>query len=247
VGGVRTDLRIRGGHTTLTLFTYDRLPEFPREFVRDFRVRWVLEEPGRPYRVNIVPAHPKNDAHRAMQPFAQVPVIRDGDLVLFESGAILLHLAEGSALLPADRRAEVTQWLIAALNTVETATGHWMQMVLAQRMPKFFGPPPGDAVIAHARKGVTARLDALEQRISGRDWIAGGFSIADIMLVDVLRVLDIEQVLADHPALTAYVAGAKARPSFAKAMDDHMAHWQAADAARGAAEAGHAQTEGATE
>lgn len=220
---------------TLTLYTYDWLPEFPRGFVRDLRVRWLLEELGRPYRVMTMPVHPKSDAHRAMQPFAQVPVIRDGDLTLFESGAILLHLAQGTPLLPGARQAEVTQWLLAALSTVETATGAWVLMQLAQRMPSVFGPPSGAAVIQHARQTMIGRLDAVEQVMETRDWIAGDFSIADILMVDVLRVVDAEGGLADHPALAAYVARATARPAFRKAMADHMAHWQAADAARNAA------------
>ena len=217
---------------TITLYTFDWLPAFPRGFVRDLRVRWVLEEVGRAYRVDTVPLQPKSDAHRAMQPFAQVPMIRDGDLTLFESGAILLHLAEGTALLPDNRRAEVTQWLIAALNTVEPAIGFWMGMVLAQRMPGAFGVPPGQDVIDSARKGMNDRLRQIENLLAERTWIAGDFSVADIMMVDVLRVPAHEGALTDFPALTGYVARATSRPAFAKAMADHMAHWQAADAAR---------------
>lgn len=217
---------------TVILYTYDWLPEFPRGFVRDLRVRWVLEEIGRPYEVATVPVHPKSDGHRAMQPFAQVPVIEDGDLTLFESGAITLHLAEGTPLLPAGRRAEVTQWLIAALNSVEIASGGWMGMVLAGRMPEVFGPPSPSEAVEHARETMNARLDALERRMQDRDWIAGVFSAADIIMVDVLRIPYAEDQLNDYPALTGYVARATARPAFRKAMTDHMAHWQAADAAR---------------
>lgn len=221
---------------TVTLYTYDWLPEFPRGFVRDLRVRWALEETRRPYRVKTVPVHPKSDAHRALQPFAQVPVIRDGDLTLFESGAILLHLAEGTALLPEAHRAEVAQWLLAALNTVEIASGFWMQMVLAQRMPDVFGPPSGPEAVAHARQGMNNRLDALDRLMAEREWIAGGFSVADIVMVDVLRVPEAEGALADHPSLKTYVGRATARPAFRKAMADHMAHWRAADAVRGVSE-----------
>ena len=118
---------------SVVLFTLDWVPDFPRGFVRDLRVRWALEETGRPYEVATVPMAEKSDAHRALQPFGQVPAIRDGDLTLFESGAIVLHLAEGTPLLPEGRRAEVTQWLIAALNTVEFASSVWMSMLLAGR------------------------------------------------------------------------------------------------------------------
>lgn len=109
----------------LTLYTYDWLPAFPRGFVRDLRVRWLCEEIGRPYKVATVPISPKSDEHRAMQPFAQVPMIRDGDLTLFESGAIVLHLAEGTAMMPAARRPQILQWAIAALNSVEPQMMAW--------------------------------------------------------------------------------------------------------------------------
>ncbi|MCP8894912.1 glutathione S-transferase family protein [Shinella daejeonensis] len=217
---------------SVVLYTYDWLPDFPRGFVRDLRVRWALEETGRAYAVATVPARPKSDGHRAMQPFAQVPIIRDGDLTLFESGAIALYLAEGTPLLPEDRRAEVTQWLIAALNSVEAASGGWMGLVLAERMPEFFGPPSTPDVVERARRNMKAKLDALETLMSGREWIAGAFSVADIMMVDVLRIPDVEGQLSGYPALADYVARATARPAFRKAMDDHMAHWRAADEAR---------------
>jgi glutathione S-transferase len=207
---------------TVTLYTYDWLPDFPRGFMRDLRVRWGLEEAGRRYRVETLP----------LQPFAQAPVIRDGDLSLFETGAILLHLAEGTPLLPERERAAITQWLFAALNTVEAASGHWMQLVLAQRMPDWFGPSPAQEVVDHARKLATVRLRELEAALAGRDWIAGDFSVADVMMVDVLRVPEAEGELAGRPALAAYVARATSRPAFRKALADHMAHWEAADVAR---------------
>jgi glutathione S-transferase len=217
---------------SVIVYTYDWLPEFPRGFVRDLRVRWALGEIGRPYEVATVPVYPKSDAHRALQPFGQVPMIKDGELTLFESGAILLHLAEGTPLLPSGRRAEVTQWLIAALNSVEVASGGWMGMVLAERMPDVFGPPPTPGAVEHARRNMMGKLDALEKLMVDRDWIAGAFSTADIMMVDVLRIPEAEDQLSSYPALTDYVARATARPAFRKAMADHMAHWQAADVAR---------------
>jgi len=217
---------------SVVLYTLDWVPDFPRGFVRDLRVRWALEETGRPYEVATVPSDPKSDEHRAIQPFAQVPAIRDGDLTLFESGAIVLHLAEGTPLLPEGRRAEVTQWLIAALNTVEIASSAWMEMVLAGRWPEIFGPPSPPEAVEHARRTVNAKLDALERVMADRDWIAGDFSAADIIMVDGLRVIGAEGQLTDHPALTGYVARATTRPAFGRAMADHMAHWQAADDAR---------------
>lgn len=215
---------------TLTLITLDWVPDFPRGFVRDLRVRWALEEIGRPYHVETVPMQPKSDTHRAIQPFGQVPIIRDADLTLFESGAILLHLGEGTALLPEARRAEITQWLFAALNTVELTSVVWVSKVLAERWPEFFGPPSGEESKAFARQALKTRLSEVETVLEGRDWIAGAFSLADIAMVDTLRVLAGEGMLGDMPILSAYVARAEARPAFVRAMADHMAHWQRADA-----------------
>ena len=217
---------------TLTIHTFDWVPDFPRGFVRDIRARWVAEEIGLPYQVATVPLQPRTEAHRALQPFGQVPMISDGDLALFESGAIVLHLAEGSALLPEDRRAQITQWVIAALNSIEGDLGAWVKTRLAEQMPQFFGPPSPAEVVAHLRQNLDAKLAALEARMADRDWIAGEFSAADILLADVLRVAAAEDVLGPYPALTAYVARATARPAFQRALSDHMAHWAAADAAR---------------
>ena len=220
---------------TLTLYTYDWLPEFPRGFVRDMRVRWILEELGRDYQVKTVPTQPKSDAHRAMQPFAQVPVIQDEGMTLFESGAIMMHLAEGTALLPKARKAEVAQWVFAALNTIEVAGSHWINLVLAERMPEVFGPVPAPAVIAHAREGLATRLAALENVVSKKEWLAGEFSVGDLAMIDVLRVLDAEGMLTECPELGAFVRRGTGRPAFKRAMADHMAHWTAADEARAVA------------
>ncbi|GAB2187912.1 glutathione S-transferase family protein [Roseibium sp. LAB1] len=217
---------------TLTLYTYDWLPEFPRGFVRDLRVRWGLEEIGCSYEVATVPAHPKSADHRKMQPFAQVPVIKDDEQTLFESGAILVYLCEGTPLLPEERKTEIWQWLFAALNTVELSVMHWVSMILAERVPEFFGPPPAADVTAHAKANVDAKLAALQQALGDSEWLAGDFSIADITMVEVLRVVAAEDALGGYPRLAAYVERATSRPAFQKAMADHMQHWQAADVAQ---------------
>jgi len=217
---------------TLTIHTYDWVPDFPRGFVRDIRARWTAEELGLPYQIATVPLHPKTDAHRALQPFGQVPMITDGDLALFESGAIVLYLAEGTDLLPGARRAQITQWVIAALNSVEPALAGWVGTRMAERMPQFFGPPSPPEVVAHLRKTLDGKLAALDAQLAGRDWIAGAFSAADLVLADVLRMAAAEGALDAWPALADYVARATARPAFGRAMADHMAHWAAADAAR---------------
>ncbi len=219
----------------LIIYTYEWLPEFPRGFVRDMRARWAAEEVGRPYQIATVPVHPKSDAHRAMQPFAQVPIVVDGDLTLFETGAIVLHLTEGTALLPEAKRAEITQWVIAALNSVEPPIGGWMARQLGKTLPQVFGPPASPELEAHLRKFMDSRLAALETLLTDRDWIAGDFSAADILLVEVLRPAANAGALADFPALTAYLDRATARPAFQRAMADHMKHWTDADAARQAA------------
>lgn len=215
---------------TLTLYTFDWLPEFPRGFVRDLRVRWGLEEIGRSYQVATVPAHPKSAEHRKLQPFTQVPVIQDGEQTLFESGAILVYLCEGTPLLPDERKAEIWQWLFAALNTVELSVMHWVSMILAERVPEFFGPPPAADVRAHAKADMHTKLTALQQALGDKEWLAGDFSVADIAMVEVLRVVAAEEALDAHPHLAAYVERATSRPAFKKAMADHMQHWQAADA-----------------
>jgi glutathione S-transferase len=211
----------------LILTTYDWVPQPPRGYVRDLRVRWALEEAGLPYRVESTPFRDRGDAHLAHQPFAQVPWLTDGDLSIFESGAILLHLAERSeALMPADPRprSEVKEWIFAALNSVEMASLPWS---LFQFSPDPAGSPgrkPFDDFLK-------LRLDRLEPVLAGREWLAGSFSVADILMSDVLRLVDRFDGLADHPACRAYVERAKARPCFAKAHADQLAHFAAGDRA----------------
>lgn len=229
--------------SNLTIYTYEWLPEFPRGFVRDMRARWAAEEAGRDYQIATVPVHPKSDAHKEKQPFAQVPMIEDGDLSLFESGAIVLHLAEGTALLPEAKRAEITQWVIAALNSVEPPVANWMTSQLSKDMPDIFGPPASAELEAHQLKFMNGRLAALEELLANRDWIAGDFSAADIILVEVLRPAEDAGALKDYPALMAYLERGKNRPAFKKAMADHMAHWTAADAAKAARAAGRSTEE----
>lgn len=131
--------------SNLILTTYDWVPEFPRGFVRDLRVRWALEEAGLPYSVNSTPFRDRNAAHFAHQPFGQVPWLSDGKLSIFESGAILLYLGERShVLLPGDPvgRAEVQQWLLAALNSVEVASLPWFIL-----LPRLCRPRHGTASV----------------------------------------------------------------------------------------------------
>jgi glutathione S-transferase len=210
----------------LVLTTFDWVPERPRGHVRDLRVRWALEEAGLPYRVESVPFGERGSGHFEHQPFGQVPWLTDGDLSIFESGAILLHLGERSgALLPADPRgrAEAVEWLFAALNSVEMASLPWALL-------KFWG----DSGDSPGSKGLDdflkkSRLTHMEPVLARREWLAGTFSVADIAMADVLRLVDRFEGLADYPECRAYVARATARPAFAKAHSDQMAHFAAAD------------------
>lgn len=218
------------------LITYDWVPDFPRGFVRDLRVRWLFEELGQPYRVETVPIGPKSPEHLAMQPFGQVPMVRARGRVWFETGAILLLLAEGNpALLPQDRQAEITEWAFAALNSVELATQPWILMGAALAAPQIFGPAPAADVIERAAKRMAAKLGGVETVLKDRDWLTGSFTVADMLMADVLRLVADKGGLEGFPALQAYVTRATARPAFQKAYADQMAHWRQADAARPAA------------
>lgn len=209
----------------LTLFTFDWVPKLPRGFVRDIRVRWALEESGLPYRVESVPFHDRKAEHFAHQPFGQVPWLTDGDLSTFESGAILLHLGELSdALLPAEprRRSEAKEWLFAALNSVEMASLPWGLLKMSDSADETPAWKFLDGFL-------TLRLKRMEPVLAEREWLAGSFSIADILMADALRLVDRFDGLADYPACRAYVARATSRPSFVKAHADQMAHFAAAD------------------
>ncbi len=209
----------------LVLTTFDWVPQMPRGLVRDLRVRWALEEAGLPYRVASVPFADRTPDHFAHQPFGQVPWLTDGDLSIFESGAILLHLAGLSeALMPADPRgrSDVTEWLFAALNSVEMASLPWALF-------QFWGGSEGVPGWDRFEGFLKARLGHMEPILARREWLAGGFSVADILMADVLRLVDRFEGLAEYPACRAYLARAMARPAFAKAHADQMAHFAAAD------------------
>lgn len=212
----------------LILTTYDWAPETPRGLVRDLRVRWALEEAGLPYRVESTPFHDRGPAHFAAQPFGQAPWLTDGDLTVFESGAILLHLAEKSpVLMPGDARgrAEVLQWVIAALNSVDLPSQPWALF-------RFMGFPGACPEAEFVEGFLKARLERMEAVFAAREWLAAGrFTVADLLMADVLRQVDKFDGLAGYPACHAYVRRLTARPAFVKAYDDQMAHFAAADVA----------------
>jgi glutathione S-transferase len=209
----------------LILNTFDWVPEPPRGYVRDIRVRWALEEAELPYRVKSVPFDARNAEHFAHQPFGQVPWLTDGDISIFESGAILLHLGERSnSLMPTDPRgrSKATEWLFAALNSVEAACLPWSIFVFSG----ITGDNPGWQRLVEF---LNARLQHMEHVLASREWLACTFSVADILMADVLRLVDRFDGLAEYPACRAYVARATGRPCFLKAHADQMAHFAAAD------------------
>ena len=212
---------------TLTAFRW--VPPFARGLVRDFRVRWALEEADIPYRERLIgPGDLASPEYRALQPFGQVPAIETDALKLFESGAIVLHIAERSAaLMPsdADGRARTTAWMFAALNSVEPPI-----QVLA-RLDLFHA---GEAwVSAHRPTAVAAvekRLAALEDWLGGRDYLEDRFTAGDLLMTTVLRILRHTDIVTVRPPLKAYQERCEARPAFQKAMADHLRPFEASAA-----------------
>lgn len=208
----------------VTIWTYDWVPKGPRGYVRDLRLRWAAEEAGVVYAVAAVPFDGRGPDHLARQPFAQIPFLDDGDIRVFESGACLLHLAERrEALMPRDAggRADTMQWLIAALNSIEMVTVPWWFINLSR---------PIDNPLAG---WMTQRLERLNAVLDRRDWLAASrFTVADLLMADVLRVPGDLGELDNFGALKAYVARVCARPAFQKARRDQIAFFDAADAAR---------------
>jgi glutathione S-transferase len=209
----------------LILTTFDWVPETARGYVRDLRVRWAMEEARLPYRVESVPFGDRNAEHFAHQPFGQVPWLTYGDISIFETGAILLFLGERSdALMPVvpRGRSETIKWVFAALNSVEMASLPWTILAFSGET----GDRPGWKRLDAFLK---ARLQHMEPVFAGREWLAGSFSVADILMADVLRLVDRFDGLAGYAACRDYVARATARPSFVKAHAEQMAHFAAAD------------------
>ncbi|MET0391377.1 MAG: glutathione S-transferase family protein [Polyangiales bacterium] len=199
-------------------------PPIVQGLVRDLRVRWALEEAGLPYREHVVSQQDQASAsYRALQPFGQVPALRSDELTLFESGAIVLHIAEQStALMPQEpsARAQVKAWIFGALNSVEPPI--WMFNILDM----LYGGPKGDdykALVAYVVAFVEMRLDTLVTLLAGKDYILGGFTAADVLLTTVLRILRDTDLVTKRPALAAYQQRCEARPAFQKALADHMA------------------------
>jgi glutathione S-transferase len=198
------------------------VPPFARGLVKDLRVRWALEEAGLPYRSRTIDfVEQGTDAYRALQPFAQVPFYREEDLVLFESGAIVLRIARRSdALMPADEagRDRATSWMFAALNSLEPAIQGLADIDLFNAEEDW-----AKARRPQAEAYVRQRLTQLSERLDGDDYLDGRFTAGDLMMTTVLRDLRQTELVSEYANLAAYQARCEARPAFARALDAQMA------------------------
>lgn len=205
-----------------TITAFERSPDRGRGLARDMRVRWALEEVGQAYDVRLVLfKQMKEPAHRALHPFGQIPTYEEGDLALFETGAIVFHIAGRHAgLLPeeADARARAVSWMFAALNTVEPPILECTFATLLEKDKPWYAERQP---ILDGR--VRARLGELSSRLGEADWLDGAFSAGDLLMVTVLRRLGSSGLLNDYPNLCAYIARAEARSAYQRAFADQLA------------------------
>jgi len=214
----------------LTLTTFRSVPSFAAGYVRDLRVRWALEEAGLPYELRLLDfPDAALPAYRKEQPFSQIPMLQDGELKLFESGAILLHLGKRCPLLlpqDPDARAQVTVWMFAALNSVEPYLANLAVLDAFHA---------GEDWVAGARPAMEEmalkRLRDLDDWLAGRDWLAGDFSAADILMCSVVRLMDSTDLMQRFDRLRAYQARCMQRPAFKEALADQLALYKQEPAA----------------
>jgi glutathione S-transferase len=206
----------------ITITAFERSPDGGSGLARDTRVRWALEEVGQPYEVRLVSFRAmKEPAHRALHPFAQIPTYEEGDLALFETGAIVLHIGERHAgLLPddANARARAITWMFAALNTVEPP-------ILERETARLLegGKTWYQERLPLVEDRVRNRLDQLSGRLADAHWLDDAFSAGDLMMVSVLLRLKSSGILDEYPNLAAYVARGEARPAYKRAFDAQLA------------------------
>lgn len=205
-----------------TITAFAASPDEGRGLARDMRVRWALEEVGQRYDVRLLSfAEMKQPDHRARHPFGQIPTYEDSEVVLFESGAILLHIADRHpGLLPVDpaARARAINWLFAALNTIEPPIVEREQVALLERNEPWYA-----ARLPAVEERVHVRLVDLSARLGDADWLDGAFSVGDLMMVMVLRRLDGMGIREAYPNLAAYVARGEARPAYQRAFAAQLA------------------------
>ena len=211
---------------TITITAFERSPDGGKGLARDTPVRWALEEVGQPYDVRFVSfGEMKEPAHRALHPFGQIPTYEEGDLALFESGAIVLHIAERHAgLLPddADARARAIAWMFAALSTVEPSIVDLSTATILERNETWHAQR-----LPLVKDRIRDRLGQLSVRLGEADWLEGAFSAGDLLMVSVLRRLNASGILQEYPNLSAYVARGEARPAFRRAFDAQLAAFTA--------------------
>jgi glutathione S-transferase len=202
---------------TPTITAFERSPDRGRGLARDMRVRWALEEVGQPYEVRLVSFGAiKEPAHRALHPFGQIPTYQEGDLVLFESGAIVFHIAERhTGLLPddPDARARAIAWMFAALNTIEPPILDLQATKLLEGEKSWYRQR-----LPVVEDRIRNRLGELSGRLGDADWLDGAFSAGDLLMVAVLLRLKAAGLLDAHPNLCAYVARGEARPAYRRAF-----------------------------
>jgi len=207
---------------TPTITAFEQSPDRGRGLARDMRVRWALEEVGQPYDVRLVSfSQMREPAHRALHPFGQIPTYEEGELALFESGAIVFHIAERHAgLLPddANARARAIGWMFAALNTVEPPIVDRGAAALLERDKTWY-----EERLPILEGRVRQRLDELSSRLGDADWLDDAFSAGDLLMVTVLRRLEGSGLLEAYPDLCAYVARGEARPAYKRAFEDQLA------------------------
>jgi len=211
----------------ITISVFERALDEGRGLARDMRVRWALEEVGQFYEVRLVPWEKfKAEAHLARNPFGQIPTYEEGELTLFESGAIVLHIAERfPGLLPqdADARARAIMWMFAALSTMEPP-------IMDRDVVEYFeaGKSWQGERFAMVDARIRDRLAQFSARMGASDWLDGAFSAADIIMVHVLRRLEGSELLEEYPNLVAYIARAAARPAYQRAFAAQLALWEKA-------------------
>jgi len=207
---------------TITITAFERSPDGGRGLARDTRVRWALEEAGQPYEIRLVSFRTmKEPAHLALHPFGQIPTYEEGDLVLFETGAIVLHIAQRHAgLLPDDgnARARAITWMFAAVNTVEPPI---LELGTARLLEGDKSWNKERLPLVEDR--VRDRLHQLSRCLGDADWLDGAFSAGDLMMVSVLLALKSSGILDEYPNLAAYLARGKTRPAYRRAFDAQLA------------------------
>lgn len=207
---------------TITITAFESSPDGGRGLARDMRVRWALEEVGRPYAVRLVSfKEMKEPSHLALHPFGQIPTYEEDDLVLFETGAIVFHIAQhNKGLLPEDEngRARAIAWMFSALNTVEPPIVEREQSRFIVGDKRWYGE-----LLPILEDRVRVRLDQLADRLGDAQWLDGAFSAADLIMVLVLRRLERSGLLEEYPNLCAYIARGEARPAYKRAFAAQLA------------------------